>query len=116
MENPAAVPLIEALDELERLRAIADEKQGVFSDFTLMPFGEHRNKMLADVPERYLRWWLGQNPDRGVIQLEVQCNTFPKKAIAQQKLKLHDYLKARFDKSTTERKDQAAYSATDMPA
>jgi hypothetical protein len=94
--------VLEACDEVERLRAIADEKHGVFSDFTLMPFGKHRGLRLADVPADYLEWWLRQpNNDSAVIRSEAQFDKFPQRAIAQQKLKLRDYITARFGDSSS---------------
>jgi hypothetical protein len=44
----------------------------------------------------YLHWWFDQNSNRGVIELEVQCHPFPKKMIAMKKLRLYDYLAAKF--------------------
>ena len=84
--------LLEACDEVERLHAIADERHGAFSDFTLMPFGKHRGDRLADVPDDYLQWWLQQpGNDGSVIGTEAQFSQYPERAIAQQKLKLYDY-------------------------
>jgi hypothetical protein len=97
--------LLQTCDEIERLRAIADEKHGAFSDFTLMPFGKHRGQKLADVPDDYLEWWLRNNSDRSAIEVGTRFGAFAEKAVAQQKLKLFDYLSQRFGGSTFNGKD-----------
>jgi len=85
--------LLEACDEVERLRMIADERNGVFSDFTLMPFGKrYRGWKLGDIPDDHFEWWLRQpQNDLGAIQSEAQFSEYPERAIAQQKLKFYDY-------------------------
>jgi len=89
--------VVELCNEVVRLQSLADEKHGELSDFSLMTFGEHKGRKLADVPEDYLRWWLSQNSDRSIIQLEVRFKSYPEKAIAVHNLRLHDYLVRRFN-------------------
>lgn len=94
----AAQTILKLCDELERLRGIADERNGRFSDFSLMPFGIYKRShtKLGDVPDSYLRWWLSQNPDRSILTLESQFGEFSKRVAAQTKVKLFDYIQQRF--------------------
>ena len=94
----AAQTILKLCDELERLRGVADERNGRFSDFSLMPFGTYKRSQtkLGDVPESYLRWWLSENPDRSILSLESQFGEYGKRAVAHQKLKLFDYIQERF--------------------
>jgi hypothetical protein len=82
--------------EVERLRQIADEQNAEFSEYTLMPFGAHKGKKLADVPPDYLKWWISQNGDRSVMVLEARHGNYAVKATAAMKLRLLDYLTIRF--------------------
>ncbi len=96
--QPMLCPIImELCLEVERLRGIADEQNAEYSDFTLMPFGQHKGKRLADVPDDYLRWWLRQNPDRGILVLEHNHGNYANRVNASKKLKLHSYIQERFN-------------------
>jgi hypothetical protein len=90
---PAMV--IELCNEVFRLRMIADERNGEFSEYTLMPFGQHKGKKLLDVPEDYLRWWHSKQ-DRGIIILEYHHGPYAQRNVASMKLRLYDYLNTRF--------------------
>lgn len=72
------------------------EKSSYYGDDTLMPFGQYKGERLGDVPDDYLRWWFSQHTDRAMIELEIHSYGYPKKAIAIQNIKLHDYIKGRF--------------------
>ena len=94
-----AVALATLCDEVERLQGIADERFGQYTDFTLMPFGKHKGKQLAQIPDDYFEWWLiGKN--RNIIKLESEHSTYPKRSFAQQSLKLYDYVIERFNRGT----------------
>lgn len=83
--------------ELNQLRAKQLDKSGPFSATTLMPFGKYKGEPMHEVPDDYLSWWIEQNPDWDVIYIEVLYAKFPERAIAKQKLKLHDYVTERFN-------------------
>lgn len=85
----------ELVAEVLRLRAIADEHNSEYSEYTLMPFGQHKGKKLADVPEDYLKWWFGKQ-DRAIITLEYNHGPYKDRAIATMKARLYDYLRERF--------------------
>jgi uncharacterized protein (DUF3820 family) len=87
---------MELCKEVERLRVIADEQNSEFSDYTLMPFGAHKDKRLADVPDDYLHWWFSQHADRPTIILEMDFGPFAQRVQALKNLRLHDYIKRRF--------------------
>ena len=82
--------------EVERLRQIADERNGEYSDYTLMPFGQYKGKRLADIESDYFKWWLSQNPDREKLTEEWRDGNFQAKAIASMKIRLYDYIVDRF--------------------
>lgn len=90
---PAMV--VELCVEVERLRQIADERNGEYSEYTRMPFGQHKGKKLADVPNEYLKWWLSKQ-DRSIITLEYHHGPYKDRAIASMKARLYDYLIERF--------------------
>jgi hypothetical protein len=81
--------------EVNRSRAKQLDKSGPLQPDSLMPFGKYKGEPLHEVPDDYLTWWLRQNPNWDVIYVEVLYAKFPERAIAQQKLKLHDYIKGR---------------------
>jgi hypothetical protein len=92
--------ILELCDEIERLQGVTDEKHGNYTNFTLMPFGVHKGKKLVDLPDDYIQWWRGMNPDRGAIQVERDFGKFSERRIAEQKLKLFDYFNQRFGESS----------------
>jgi hypothetical protein len=49
------------------------------------------------VPNDYLRWWYGKNSDRSVIIMDMDFGPWPKRMAAVKKLRLHDYLKTKFN-------------------
>jgi len=96
--NQFANMVLELAVEVERLRQIADEEHAVMSEYSLMPFGKYARpplgpRKLADVPKDYLKWWLANNPDRGVILLEIQHGEYAKRAMAVKALRMWDFLK-----------------------
>jgi len=106
-DNVSSKIITRLLDELQsyrteliRLRAAMVDKRGPLTDDSLCPFGQYKDERLGDVPDEYLRWWFRENSDRSILELEVHCLGYPKKAIAIQKLKLHDYLKFRWHQNT----------------
>jgi hypothetical protein len=93
---------MELCNEVVRLKAIADEKHGEYSDFTLMPFGRYAKppdgpRKLADVPNEYLEWWLGEHLSREVIALESQYGPHRQRYASKQNLKLYDYIQRRLN-------------------
>jgi len=84
--------------EIERLKRVADEQNSAYSEFTLMPFGQHKCKRLGDVPDDYLRWWEKQN-DRASLQTDVQFGKYGDRMIADMKLRLLDYINKRFSRN-----------------
>ena len=97
-DRGAARIILKLLDEIDLLKkkAGAGNNKGPLRDDSPFPFGKHKGTELHEVPQDYLHWWFNQNSDRGMIELEVQCHPFPKKMIAIKKLRLHDYLAAKF--------------------
>jgi putative quorum-sensing-regulated virulence factor len=89
--------VLELCDEIERLRAVADEKNGRYGDYTLIPFGKYKGRRLMDVPDDYLYWWRHQNRDESSIFLDTQYGPFAQRVAAKMKLKLHEYLKVRLN-------------------
>jgi hypothetical protein len=87
-------------DYINRLRVELTDKKGPITKNSACPFGYYKGQCMSEVPDSYLRWWLSQNKDRSVIEMEVQYHGYPKKAIAIKKLKLWDYLQARFNGDT----------------
>lgn len=83
--------------ELNKLRAQLLDKSGPMQPDSLMPFGKYKGEPMQEVPDDYLRWWIEANPDWDVIYIEVLYAKFPERAIAKQKLKLHDYITERFN-------------------
>lgn len=83
--------------EVERLRMIADERNAEYSDYTRMPFGQYKDRRLADVPDEYLQWWRRTNPSREAFVLDWQYAKSADRVIASMKLRLFDYIEHRFN-------------------
>jgi uncharacterized protein (DUF3820 family) len=100
--------------EVERLKQIADERHGEYSDYTQLPFGKYKGKRLADVPDDYLRWWIEQH-DRYSMSLDAQYGPQSKRQVARANLKLYDYILRRMEKpddvSQTVETDQESNAA-----
>jgi hypothetical protein len=84
-------------DDLVAAKLAAADKYGPYDDGTPMPFGKYKGERLADVPDDYLNWWFDKNRDRSAIILEMDYGSWPQRASAAKKLRLHDYLKASYD-------------------
>jgi uncharacterized protein (DUF3820 family) len=82
------------------LQGVADEKQGAYTNYTLMPFGAHKGKKLIDMKDDYFDWTQRKYSDRGLVGLDVQFGSFAKKRRAEQILKLLDYADRRLGKTT----------------
>ncbi len=94
----SAKMILELCDEVERLQNIADERNGSFSDCTLMPIGkQYRGRRLIDIPDNYFRWWLREN-DRASLVIDAQFSRdFAVKTIAAKKIRLFDYITERLN-------------------
>jgi len=103
--NVASKIITNLLDELQqarteiiKLRSDAIDRRGPYTDDSLMPIGkQYKGELLALVPDDYLRWWINQpeNKARESIEIDVRFKSYPEKAFAVQRLKLHDYTVAR---------------------
>jgi hypothetical protein len=67
-----------------------------FTDDSICPFGKYKGQPMRKVPDRYLRWWLKQNPDRKAIDEATATFDHREKAIALRSLKVWDYITERF--------------------
>jgi hypothetical protein len=87
----------EVRTELNRLRARQLDKAGPYNSSTLMPFGKWKGEPLGEVPDNYLEWWLRKNPDWDLLFIEANYASYPERAFAIQKMKMHDYITNRFN-------------------
>ena len=83
--------------QLDELHMEAASKIEVLTDWSRCPFGKYKGTPMEHVPDDYLRWWLEQNKERGVMEMDAEFQPFPARAAAIQKLKLYDYVKARLE-------------------
>jgi hypothetical protein len=84
-------------EEIIKLRLAAVDKWASYDDDTPCPYGEHKGDRLADVPEGWLRWWYNLNKDRKAILFDMDFGPWSTRLSAAKKLKLHDYLKYKFN-------------------
>ena len=86
-------------EEIIKLRLAAVDKFEAYDDSTPCPYGEHKGERMDEVPESWLRWWYKLNSNRGTILLEMDYGPWAQRRAAAKKLKLHDYLKGKFNGS-----------------
>lgn len=98
LPSPSAGMVVELVEEVRRLRDLHTKRKARrgedLDDDCEITFGEYAGERLADVPDEYLLWWRSQNRVDG-LAIDAKFAAQPKKAIAQQKLRLYEYITKR---------------------